>query len=283
MNELSRKLILVVFALLFLSIGAATAASADTRSIDTILAEIRKDQGLAGSDKIDPDKVSPALLEELGDALMDRAIPDKERHEFMDRMMGGEGSASLAAMHERIAYNYLSGNFYGYGGMTGDAYGYGPGGMMGGGYGGMMGRNHGYGTGGKTKNYGGGSAGGNRWMADWIGRFVSLTSGQREKITDVYIALEKDISPLRIQVLEKRRALLGLWSAKGTLDEDAILKAEKELDDILARIDERETRARIDTFKILSPEQRSKLSNIGHMWGYDGKDDLRNSEEGKSK
>jgi hypothetical protein len=47
--------------------------------------------------QIGPDRARDTLLEELGDALMDDAVPNERQHEFMDQMMGGEGSPSLGA------------------------------------------------------------------------------------------------------------------------------------------------------------------------------------------
>ncbi len=93
------------------------------RSIDSILADIRKEQGLKPDERINPDKVSPKLLDELGDAVMDQMIGDPQRHAFMDQMMGGEGSPNLTLMHQRMGYGYLTGNLgwnmMGYGGMMG--------------------------------------------------------------------------------------------------------------------------------------------------------------------
>jgi len=84
------------------------------RSIEDILNDIRKEQGLKETDKITPDKVNLQLLEELGDAVMEKIIGNHEHHEQMDQMMGGEGSTNLKEMHQRIGYNYLKGNINGY-------------------------------------------------------------------------------------------------------------------------------------------------------------------------
>ena len=106
--------------------------SEESEGIKKVLSEIRKEQGLKEDQAVNPDKVSPKLLGELGDAVMDVMLPDKTTHEQMDNMMGGEGSASLDAMHQRMGYNYLAGYPLG---MMG--WGYGAGGQRGGYYGGM--------------------------------------------------------------------------------------------------------------------------------------------------
>ena len=133
--------------LLVILITVAAMVSADVdghgRSIEEVLAEIRDDLGLDEDERIDPDAVPPELLEELGDAVMGEIHSDPETHEWMDEMMGGEGSESLASAHRWMGYRYLTGG-YGRGGMMGFGM-MGPGmmrpGMMGRGFGrwGMMG------------------------------------------------------------------------------------------------------------------------------------------------
>ncbi|KKK96461.1 hypothetical protein LCGC14_2662540 [marine sediment metagenome] len=55
---------------------------------------------------------------------MSDMIPNPKQHEWMDEMMGGEGSENLSAMHRLMGYRYLSddGGFIGsmmMGGMFG--------------------------------------------------------------------------------------------------------------------------------------------------------------------
>jgi hypothetical protein len=121
--------LLVALAFLILSpfIGAAV-VGADTgngdehgKPLNVVLQEIREKYGISSNEAINPRKLSDAELEEVGEAVMSIMYPDPRQHEIMDNMMGGEGSQSLARMHRRMGYNYLSGNGYGMmgGGMMG--------------------------------------------------------------------------------------------------------------------------------------------------------------------
>lgn len=115
-------------------------------TVDQVMDEIRNELRLRENERIDPDTVPPALLEELGDAVMSEIHPDPEVHEWMDQMMGGEGSESLASAHRWMGYRYLTGGYAGGNGWRSGRRGMmghgmmGPG-MMGGGFGrwGMMG------------------------------------------------------------------------------------------------------------------------------------------------
>jgi len=54
------------------------------KSVVDVLKEIRTAQGVSSNERIDPNKVSPTLLKELGDAVMDVMVPDPREHEWMD-------------------------------------------------------------------------------------------------------------------------------------------------------------------------------------------------------
>jgi uncharacterized membrane protein len=108
----------ILSVILFISVFAF-AMESDIKNIDAVLLEIRTEQGLKDKGKINPDKVKPKLLEELGDSVMELTIGNHDRHEIMDKMMGGDGSASLTTMHQNIGYSYLSGNYNGIGMMNG--------------------------------------------------------------------------------------------------------------------------------------------------------------------
>lgn len=59
------------------------------RETEEIVNEIQQNQGVDSISEIDPDRVRPALLEELGDSIMGLMIADEQQHAWMDEMMGG--------------------------------------------------------------------------------------------------------------------------------------------------------------------------------------------------
>jgi uncharacterized membrane protein len=98
------------------------------RSANAIVDEIKRGQNVETIAEIDPDSVDTKTLEELGDAVMALMIADEAQHEWMDEMMGGEGSEQLDSTHRWMGYQYLQNN--------GNLGGFGPGMMSGWGYGG---------------------------------------------------------------------------------------------------------------------------------------------------
>lgn len=106
-----KKLLMIVAVLTVLlsAVSVANAEEMELKSVDTILSEIQQEQNVNSTDQINPDEVSQAKLEELGDSAMEAMIGNTDTHEQMDVRLGGEGSASLAAFHTRLGYNYLVG------------------------------------------------------------------------------------------------------------------------------------------------------------------------------
>jgi putative membrane protein len=162
---MKRSLFVIVIGVFFVAGTAMAQEKGKEPTIDDTLAQIRAEQHVATNDKINPDKVSDKLLEQLGDAVMAERFPDKRQHQWMDNMMGGEGSASLDYMHRIMGYRFLQG----YGGFG--SYGFRRGGMMGGPYGGPgLGDNdppYGYGYGMMGPGWGYGMMGGWPWIW-WI-------------------------------------------------------------------------------------------------------------------
>jgi putative membrane protein len=105
---------IVVFAAVIVLAVPTAGLSADDeheggRSINDILAVIREQQHVTNNGDINAATVSDDLLAELGEAVMDAANPNEREHEWMDNMMGGEGSQSLRSAHIMMGYRYLTG------------------------------------------------------------------------------------------------------------------------------------------------------------------------------
>ena len=120
---MKRVLALLAFSLSLAASAFTQASMAEPRSIDAIVADIEQKQGVTAPDQIKADKVDPALLEELGDAVMDVMIGNPAMHDRMDRMLGGDGSPRLTAFHSDLGQQYLRN-----GGLNGVRFG-GPWGM----------------------------------------------------------------------------------------------------------------------------------------------------------
>ncbi len=101
----------VIIALVFLTIMVMAVPADDaTTAVQAILSEIESQQDVDSVEQIDPDRVGDAQLAELGEALMDLMVPnERQQHDLMDEMIGGEGSQSLEAMYRSMGYSYLAG------------------------------------------------------------------------------------------------------------------------------------------------------------------------------
>ena len=106
---------LVVIGITLASPLFATGGDAHTVSIEEAISRIRSELGLSPNDSIDPEAVPSPLLEELGDAVMADMAGSEAHHGWMDTMMGGEGSESLASAHRWMGYRYLTGGYGPYG------------------------------------------------------------------------------------------------------------------------------------------------------------------------
>ncbi|MEM5948111.1 SHOCT domain-containing protein [Spirochaetia bacterium 38H-sp] len=107
MNNLKLRKIGIVIVLAFLTLAPVMADSDHANlSVGSVLQEIMQKQGVNNEKDIDIAHVPEELLEELGDAVMEESHPGTA-HEFMDTMMGGEGSESLRQAHINMGYNYL--------------------------------------------------------------------------------------------------------------------------------------------------------------------------------
>lgn len=115
-----KNILLVSFAAICLAIPTALfAEDGHGKSVEAVLQTIREEQNVTQNRDINAEQVSDAMLEELGDAVMSLRFPDERQHEWMDSMMGGEGSQSLRAAHISMGYEYLTGGNSNGGGMYG--------------------------------------------------------------------------------------------------------------------------------------------------------------------
>lgn len=114
-NTVNKPLVLLSLMVASALLLSAVPVFADTglecehgKPLEDVLQEIREKQGLGPDEAIDPRKVNDEELEELGEAVMSIMHPNPRQHEFMDQMMGGEGSESLRRAHINRGYNYLA-------------------------------------------------------------------------------------------------------------------------------------------------------------------------------
>ena len=99
-----------IFVILWLVVIPLAAAETHGRELTQIVDEIVHIVGTDQLQTISPDTLPPALLEELGDAVMGVLLNDDWRHERMDAMLGGEGSAQLTLYHQNLGAQYLQAN-----------------------------------------------------------------------------------------------------------------------------------------------------------------------------
>lgn len=123
-----KKILILAIAICIGFFMASYSAKADTsQSADEILQNILESEGVRSASELDCDAVLGTKWEELGEAFMDERHPEEDEHNFMDEMMGGEGSEGLEFMHINMGRAYAGCSF-----QDVESYvNYGPRGMMG--------------------------------------------------------------------------------------------------------------------------------------------------------
>lgn len=94
---------------------------------------------------------------------------------------------------------------------------------------------------------------------------LNLTAEQTEKVRALRLSFQKDITPLRIQIFEKKAEMRLLWMQ--TESDAARIKAkEKEIHDLMWQVREKATDFRLALRGVLTSEQLSKFLALGGDW-----------------
>ncbi len=93
---------------------------------------------------------------------------------------------------------------------------------------------------------------------------LNLSADQVQKIREQQDAHWKDVLPLRNQMVSKRLELRQLWLQK-TPDRARIEAVQKEVQDLRAQLQTKQTKFRFDQLSVLTPEQRDRVQAAN--WG----------------
>jgi len=96
---------------------------------------------------------------------------------------------------------------------------------------------------------------------------LNLTAEQTAQIKSLQEAQLKEIQPLQNKLYSKRSELRLLWLQQSP-DQSKITAADREIRALRDQIQDKMTSHRLATFKILTPEQQTKLQAYGAGRGY---------------
>jgi len=96
---------------------------------------------------------------------------------------------------------------------------------------------------------------------------LNLTAEQTAQIRSLQESQLKEIQPLQNNLYSKRSELRLLWLQQ-TPDEGKITAADREIRSLRDQIQDKRTNHRLAIFKILTPEQQTKLQAYGAGRGY---------------
>jgi len=114
---------------------------------------------------------------------------------------------------------------------------------------------------------GGGEWGDHGWAMDGtILSKLNLTAEQTEKIRALRESFQKDITPLRTRIFEKKAEMRLLWMQTKP-DAARIKTKQKEIHDLKWQVLEKATDFRLALRSVLTPEQLSKFLAMGGDWG----------------
>jgi Spy/CpxP family protein refolding chaperone len=95
----------------------------------------------------------------------------------------------------------------------------------------------------------------------------NLTPEQSAKLQELREQRDKDILPLRNELVAKRSELRNLW-LQSDPDEAAIKAKQQEMNDLRNQLQDKMTEYRLEVGKILTPEQRAQLQSSRPGRGY---------------
>jgi len=126
---------------------------------------------------------------------------------------------------------------------------------------------------------GNGPGGGSGYHQDKIFKKLNLTDEQKAKIEVLETNHQKAVKPLRGKMFDKSVELRKLW-LQANPDKDKINAAQKEMRTLRDNIEDKETTLKLETLKLLTPEQNEKLANShwGKGHGFEPRGGMRGHE-----
>lgn len=95
----------------------------------------------------------------------------------------------------------------------------------------------------------------------------NLTAEQSSKIQALQKAHLDEIAPLREERFKKSTELRSLWLSQNP-DQAAITAKQKEILNLQTQLQEKGTNFRLETRKLLTPEQQAQLGTFGYGMGF---------------
>lgn len=98
---------------------------------------------------------------------------------------------------------------------------------------------------------------------------LNLTPEQKTKLTELKEKQWKETVSLRNEMQTKRLELRTLWTAPSP-DKDKVLAKQKEMNELRDKLQAKATDFRLETRKILTPEQAAQVGSFGPGMGMGG-------------
>lgn len=99
--------------------------------------------------------------------------------------------------------------------------------------------------------------------------YLNLTPEQKTKLTELNEKQWKETVSLRNEMQTKRLELRTLWTAPSP-DKNKILAKQKEINELRDKLQAKATDFRLETRKILTPEQAAQIGTFGPGMGFGG-------------